>query len=239
MSVNLQAARWLGLGVALGFLFDWIAVWREWKPLKPFTKPLAMLMVILWTAFSAQQVSPAVGLLLAAQTFGLLGDILLLFPEQAFSLGLGSFLVGHLVYLGLLISTLPSLLVHNASNLPAWGWLLIGLLLWIGILLFVYRLFSPLPEQRGVSKGLWIAIQGYSWVLSAMVAVSLITALQSSGRPRIQLALPLGALLFLVSDSMLTYDRFIQAFHRAQLWVRISYHLAQFALAWGFLALLP
>jgi len=129
MRVDPGAAGWLGLGVAFGFLIDWIAVLLEWKVIKPFTKPLAMLMVILWTAFCPRQgFSPGLGMLLAAQAFGLVGDILLLFPEKAFFLGLGSFLLGHVFYLGLLISSLPSIFLENSSVLPPWGWLLMGLL---------------------------------------------------------------------------------------------------------------
>ena len=113
-----------------------------------------------------------------------------------------------------------------------------GFLLWMVILFLIYRLFRPLPEQAGVSKWLWIAIQVYSWILSAMLVITLIAAFLTTNQIMIRLALPLGAVLFLVSDSMLTYNRFIQPFHRAQFWVRITYHLAQFALAWGFLSLL-
>ena len=98
-----------GLGVAVAFLLDWVAVWFDWKSLKPFTKPLAMLTVIFWTVLNTQQFSPAVGLLIAAQACGLLGDILLLFPQKAFSHGLGAFLAGHVIYIGLLISTLPAM----------------------------------------------------------------------------------------------------------------------------------
>ena len=237
--VDPQAAGWLGLGVAAGFLLDWAAVGLGWKAVKPFTKPLAMLMVILWTAWrSPAGISLAVGWLLAAQAFGLLGDILLLFPEKAFSLGLGAFLMGHIIYLGLLISVLPGLWVGSISFFVPLGWILVGLVCWSAILILIYRLFKPLPGQKGVTKWLWVAIQAYSWILSAMAALTLVAGLQSSGPIPGRVALPLGALLFLVSDSMLTYNRFIQPFDQAQLWVRITYHLAQFSLAWGFLAML-
>ena len=234
-----QAFGWLGWGVAAGFLLDWAAVGLGWKAVKPFTKPLAMLLVIFWTAWRfPQDTSLAVGWLLAAQAFGLLGDILLLFPQIAFSLGLGAFLIGHVIYLGLLISVLPELWVGSTSILVPLGWILMGLLFWGAILVLIYRLFKPLPEKVGVSKWLWVAIQAYSWILSAMVAMTFVAGLQAASPIPGRIALPLGALLFLVSDSMLTYNRFIQPFDRAQLWVRITYHLAQFSLAWGFLAML-
>jgi len=233
------AIGWWGLWVAVGFLLDWAAITFKWRRIKPFTKPLAMLLVMVWTAINGgQESSFTLGLLLAAQALGLLGDILLLFKEKAFSAGLAAFLAGHFFYLALLINRLP--VVFGVGQFSFWAlrWLLLGLVLWPGIIALVYRLFRSLPEQENLSRGLWIAIQAYSWVLSAMVVLALIVALQSGGSFFEWFALPLGALLFLVSDSMLTYDRFVKSFNRAQLWVRITYHLAQFSLAWGFLKLI-
>jgi uncharacterized membrane protein YhhN len=48
--------------------------------------------------------------------------------------------------------------------------------------------------------------------------------------------LPVGTFLFWVSDSLLAYNKFLNPIRRGQLWVRISYHLAQLCLAAGFLS---
>ena len=42
-----------------------------------------------------------------------------------------------------------------------------------------------------------------------------------------------GALLFLCSDILLAVDRFAYPFPRSRLWVRVTYHLGQLALAAG------
>lgn len=232
-------ASWWGLGVAAAFLFDWAAIALEWKAIKPFSKPLAMGMVILWTVFSIEGgFSPVHGWLLAAQFFGLLGDIFLLLPEKAFPAGLGAFLFGHFIYIGLMISTLLRFIAGSSPAPIPWRDISLGLALWVGTLILIYHFLKSLSVQKRVSQWLWAAIQAYSWVLSALVSLALIASLQSSDPLLSRAALPLGAFLFLISDSMLTYNRFIQAFSRAQLWVRITYHLAQFSLAWGFLALL-
>lgn len=246
---ELQSIGGWGLLVAAGFLLDWAAIACKWKRIKPFTKPLAMFLVMVWTALNGGQASLfLLGLLLAAQALGLLGDILLLFPEKAFSAGLAAFLTGHLFYLGLLINGLTAVFRESESSFGPFGWrpfewrqfvwLLSGFVFWLGMMALVYRLFRHLPEQENLSRGLWLGIQAYSWILSAMVVMALIMALQSGGSFLERYALPLGALLFLISDSMLTYDRFVKSFNRAQLWVRITYHLAQFSLAWGFLMLI-
>ena len=236
---ELQPIGWWGLGVGAGFLLDWAAIAFKWRRIKPFTKPLAMFLVIVWTAIKGGQENFfLLGLLLAAQALGLLGDILLLFPKKAFSAGLAAFLAGHFFYLVLLITGLPAVFGEGEFSLGAFKWLLLGLVSWPGIMALVYRLFRSLPEKEDLSHGLWIGIQAYSWVLSAMVIMALIVALQSGGSFLERFSLPLGALLFLISDSMLTYDRFVKSINRAQLWVRITYHLAQFSLAWGFLGLI-
>jgi len=229
------ATSWIGLGVASSFLLDWAAVAFDWQRLKPFTKSLAMLLVILWTAASAmEELSVQLGLLIAAQTCGLLGDIMLLFPEQAFTAGLGAFLVGHIFYLGLLVGFYLNLFGSGGIQAISLEWLFLGTGVWAAFLILFYRILRPLPEQGEVTVQLWVGIQAYAWLLSAMVALALVIAIQSDTGNLSWFALPLGALLFLVSDAMLTYNRFLKPFHRAQLWVRITYHLAQFALAWGF-----
>ena len=50
--------------------------------------------------------------------------------------------------------------------------------------------------------------------------------------------LPAGALLFFISDSLLAYDRFTRKTPAIRLWVMVTYHLAQFGLAAGFIAAL-
>lgn len=237
--VNWPAACWLGLGVLIGFVLDWSAIAMDWRRIKPLTKPLAMVMLMIWTAVSAGAgITLPLGLLLAAQALGLIGDILLLFPEGSFFAGLGCFLFGHLLYLSLLVLEIILLFYKGVLFTHHLWWLLVGFVLWIGILIMISRLFKTLPDQAGISRGLWVAIQAYSWVLSSMVALTLCVAIRSNNPLPVRIALPFGATLFLISDLLLTYNRFISAIAHAQLWVRITYHLAQFGLAWGFLSLI-
>lgn len=237
--VNWPAAPWLGWGVLIGFLLDWSAIAMDWRRIKPVTKPLAIVILMIWTAVSAGVgITLPLGLLLAAQAFGLIGDILLLLPEKAFFAGLSSFFVGHLLYLGLLVYKIFRLFDRGELFTQHLGGVLVGLMLWSVLLILIYRLLKPLPGPGGISRRLWVAIQTYAWILSSLVALTWLIALRSSSPLSARLALPFGALLFLISDGLLSYNRFIRAFAHAQLWVRITYHLAQFSLAWGFLNLI-
>jgi uncharacterized membrane protein YhhN len=237
---DLQAASWWWLVVAAGFLLDWIAIAMDWNRIKPFTKPLAMVLVILWTMASVSGViSQLLGLLLAAQVFGLLGDILLLLPDKAFSTGLGAFLIGHILYIALLFNRISFLFTDSATRLKMTGLVFGGLIiLWVGLLVLFYWIFKRLACQEGISGFLWLGIQAYAWVLSGMAVLALVVSLLFDGPTMARVILPVGALLFLLSDFLLTYNRFVKSFERAQLWVRITYHLAQFGLAWGFLAVI-
>lgn len=237
--VDLQAAGWISLGVAAGFLLDWAAVAFRWERLKPFTKALAMVMVILWTGTMAEGGLPiSAALLIAAQACGLLGDIMLLFPEKAFAAGLSAFLVGHIFYLGLLVSRYWHAFGFDWARAGTLGWTLLAIGLWGALLALFYWIFYPVPGKSEVSRELWVGIQAYAWLVSAIAALALVVAWRFNGNLLDRFALPFGALLFLFSDAMLIYNRFLKPFDRAQLWVRITYHLAQFSLAWGFMAIL-
>lgn len=236
---NMSQLGWLGLGVLGGFLLDWAAIYFSWNALKPYTKPLAMILLISWTVTGANgQVSFGLILLIFAQIFGLLGDILLLFSNRFFMTGIAAFLIGHLFYLALLFSADVRFLSFSPISGLQIFWHLLGLVLWAGILILVYKIFRNLPNSKNMTSPLWAAIQVYLWILSAMLVLSVVVAGILGVRFGWHWLLPVGSALFLLSDSLLTYNRFMQSFNSAQFWVRISYHLAQISLAGGFIALI-
>jgi len=233
MNDVLQGLAPFALVVLAGFLLDWCAVYSGWKRIKPLTKVLAMLLLI---CFMLNQVGwqindTAIFLLLFAQGFGLAGDIFLLFPPKWFLWGLGSFFVGHLFYLTLFIQKI----LESIQNVKFSFIMVIGIIAvlgaWTAILVGFYRVLNQHRDQ----KKLWIAIQVYGWMLSGMTVFAFLLILLLPGFETVYLFLPTGALLFMVSDCLLAYNRFVKPIPRGQLWVRISYHLAQFLLAVGFL----
>lgn len=96
-------STWLVIAVFTGFVVDWLAIAFHWVKVKPFSKISAIVLLILWTLTVGNwQIELMLGLLVLAQIFGLSGDVFLLLSDRWFIWGLGSFLVGNLVYLSLI-----------------------------------------------------------------------------------------------------------------------------------------
>lgn len=239
MTELLGELPWYTVAVFFAFLLDWLAVALGWNRLKLFTKPLAMLLVILWTLTSFNfTLDLFVGLLVLAQVFGVMGDIFLLFPKQWFLIGLASFLTGHITYIALLFLILTE---SNAKGLARefslWMFLLGGSIL-VLLMAFFYKYLSPNLIGQKAKQKIWIAGQFYMFTLSGFMLLSCITAFLMTGETLTRFLLSLGGILFLMSDFMLVYDKFVRRIQLGQLWVRITYHLAQFSLAWGFVAMI-
>jgi len=221
--------------VFAGFLLDWIAVAFNWRKIKPIAKVLAMVLLILWTLDNVSwAINPSIMLLLLAQLSGLLGDIFLLLSHRWFLPGLGAFLVGHLFYIALLIINMAFIvdLSSNALIYPA----VIAAVLWGFALRIVYSIFKQehfISHRNG--NLLWVLVQLYIWVLSGLMFLTFVRFFLQLGFDRTLWLLPIGGLLFLISDTLLAYDRFVSRINRGQLWVHMTYHLAQFCLAGGFL----
>ena len=181
-------------------VLDWIAVARQIKPLEYLAKPATLLALIAWAALHPQA-SPW---LLVALGFSLLGDVFLMLPVNAFVAGLGSFLIGHLAYLGAFSAPWPSR-----------GWWLLGLV----------AVTSPVVRSllRAVQPAsLQVAVGVYILAISTMVASAL------AGGVTLAVA---GALLFMASDLMIGWNRFVRPWDWAKLAIIVTYHLGQLALA--------
>ncbi len=234
----LGGQAWLLLFVFGGFFLDWMAIGFHWKRLKPITKPMAMLILILWT-FNAfdWSIDLFAGLLIAAQFFGLWGDIFLLFAKRWFKWGLVSFLFGHFSYLALCSMIIAAQLTINRPE-RMFFWIALCAAIWITLLVIFYPFFGARYKKQHGRDALWIPIQFYFWILSGFDAVSLFAVLIAMPLPFwMAIFLPLGAALFLLSDFLLATNRFIHTIKKAQLIVRITYHLAQVFLAIGVIVL--
>ena len=142
--------------------------------------------------------------LVAALGFSLLGDVFLMLPADLFLAGLGAFLVAHLAYIG----------AFPASVVPRLIWLAVVL----GVLAPVaIRILRAVPD-----RGLRAPVAVYSVAIALMVA----SAIASGSAVAIA-----GAGLFLVSDMMIAWNRFVQPHPWAPLAIIVTYHLGQVGLA--------
>lgn len=145
-------------------------------------------------------------LFMAALMFCGIGDISL--ERGLFTLGLGAFLVGHLFYLTVFCRRLE-------LNLKK------GLLL-ILLLLYGASLINYLAPHLGDMR---TPVLVYMGVIFAMTAAAI------CGRDNHALV-ALGATLFVLSDSLIAINRFVEPVPGARYWIMSLYYGAQFFLTW-------
>lgn len=175
---------------------------------------LAALLLTAW-AWGAADVAGGVALLVGLG-FSLIGDALLLSSSTpAFMGGLSAFLAAHLAYV-----------VAFASR----GWSLLGVVVAAACVApFAVRSF---PRVRRAAVGAGGPMLGHA--VTAYAAAILAMALAAGGTG---LALVLiGAVAFVVSDTVLGLDRFDAPRAQAHLVVMASYHVAQGAIVVGLLS---
>ncbi len=198
-----------------------------------------MALILGWTlSATGFQLGLFIILLLLSQVMGLAGDVFLLFPQRLFFLGLISFLSGHVLYGILLVKLLKQALTEHTFTLFDVYFVVICIGIWLIVMLCFYKILDFNEMAAPASKRLWVACQLYALILSGLVVFSILLVRISDPTPFQSLLLPIGASLFLFSDILLAYDRFIKRIDHGQLIVRITYHLAQFSLAMGFVAMI-
>ncbi len=202
----------LAAAVAVG---DWAAVARRYFRLEYLLKPLTLALLVVATVTA--DLGPAHGWVVGALVCGLLGDIGLLISrddraDAGFVLGLAAFLIGHLFYL-------VAFARHGLHGLFA----LAGVLIVGGA-----AALALTPVLRGVrnraGQELAVVVGGYSAVLGAMAVLAVATASPLTA---------LGGLLFLASDTVLAYDRFVRRLRHGPVYVIVTYHLAQLLIVIG------
>lgn len=209
---------WLGLTILLSGL-NWMAVWHGWQAWNYASKALIMVFLLAWLA-ACTSLSGAARWFGAGLFLSLTGDILLLLSARFFIHGLCAFLITHVCYLAGFLSPPPA--ISSAVLLVG----LISLSLWAVIYALIRTAVKLNPAYRKLRQPLAV----YSLAICAMAASAIMTLLRPDWPPQAAGLAASGALLFLFSDVLLAYDRFIQPLPEARLWKRITYHLGQQAI---------
>jgi uncharacterized membrane protein YhhN len=200
----------VGAGVAA--IANWISRWRPNNALETITKPLATLLIVAF-ASTVNSSHPGVRwLVVAGLVLCLIGDVLLMPVVDNFVGGLGSFLIGHLLF-GVAVLRRP----HGHVALA--GLALVPLLAVVGT-------FGPaiVKGARRRAAALGIAVTAYLVVIASM---AMLVAL--SGSPWAIV----GATFFVISDTLLGYDLFAKPFESARVAIMVTYHLALVGLTLG------
>lgn len=197
---------WLFAATVTGLLYlvpSPVGPWWGWV-LKPLT---TLLLIGLATrgASSGYRRLMLLGLLLS-----LAGDVFLMLPGDWFIPGLASFLCAHIAYTVAFWRSRP--------GWTAWGWGVAVALVGIGS--FMYSQFMPSLQPQG--PVMLAAVAAY---VVAILLMTLRAVLTQDG------VIAVGALLFLLSDAILGWNRFAAPVPLADLWIMVAYWSGQ-----GFLA---
>lgn len=198
---------------ALAAIADWSAVASRNKRLEVYAKPAATAALVLAAQFLAGGPSERRSWFIAALVLSLLGDVFLMLEPEEFIAGLVAFLLAHLAYIaGFAVG--PDL-----SALPVW----------LGIAIaaaFAATVGSVVIARSPPSLKVPVAL--YMTVICAMVVAAIAAG---------PLLAVVGAMLFLASDSILGWRKFVQEQPWMPVAVMTTYHAAQALLVLSLLGL--
>lgn len=203
-----------GLGIALlctlvAALANWSTRVRPNELLETFSKPLTTILVI-WVAIAANGPHLATVFAVLGLVFCLIGDIALLDAIDKFVVGLGAFLIGHVVFIAMFVA----LHLHH----PVWG---AGALIVLAVhgATIGRRIVAGAASQDSTLR---IPVTTYLFVITAMAVVAVMT-----GR---WWAIA-GAVAFVISDTVLGWRAFVSEKKWMALTVMVTYHAALVGLA--------
>ncbi len=219
-------AQWVGIAIAIA-VWDWFAVGLDRRRLGYLTKPavmIALLFAVLSGARALPQPSPMLSWTAVALFFSLWGDVFLMLPKERFLWGLAAFLLAHVAYL----------LAFN-MRAPRFDFWAAGLAIAVGLAAGKYYERLRVALEAGGRHSLVKPVTAYLVVISLMVLSALLLPLQASVSRGGAISVAAGAVLFLISDALLAWNRFVQPIPHGRLWTRILYHTGQIAITAGVL----
>lgn len=211
---------WLYLFIA-DFILEMLAISGHWNALGIVTKPMLVALLLVWFLSVTYKRATIRYWVVLALVFSWLGDVFLMVPETGsnyFILGLSGFLIAHILYI------IFFLRIRKHEN-PVQRWLIPVFILVVAyslsLLLFLLPTLGPLK----------IPVALYGLTISVMFLMA-IHAISISKGPTAYWFMA-GALLFVLSDSMLAINKFHAAFPGADIGIMVTYGLAQLALVNG------
>jgi len=153
-------------------------------------------------------------LLLITLVFSAAGDILLALTfENSFLFGLGAFLIAQIFY---------QIHFWPYRNWKRWKWLPIG-----AVVLFALVILNLLLPKLDKMQ---IPVLIYMLVICLM-AISAVMAVNKQHKAMY------GAIIFLVSDTLIAWNLFLEPVAYASYWIMFTYYLAQYCLVCGLIGL--
>ncbi len=184
------------------------------------TKPLIVITVAGYFFYATKNVQSRLKVwIISALLFSWGGDILLMFQDKKslfFLLGLSSFLLAHIFYIIFLHK------VRLAEKIKPRLWTLLVVAVYYSVLI---AFLSPwLGDMR-------LPVRVYGMVISFMLLLALHLLFLANRKAGLYIAI--GAILFVLSDSLLAINKFYQPFEAAGFLIMLTYGLAQLFLIIG------
>jgi len=203
------SAVFLFIAAAMSLL-NWLSVGKNSAILEYISKPAATIAFLLTVAtFDVVHDAPW-GWRIAAFVFCLAGDVFLMLPKDAFIPGLASFAVAQILFT-----------VSFATGETTATRLIVGLVVAIPLAAFLARRFVKAIRASGHGE-LVAPVCVYMIVISAMA----VGAIGSGNAVAIA-----GALIFMVSDSLIAETRFVKERAWHSVGIMVTYHVALTGLA--------
>jgi len=201
-------------------ILDWYVFYKGWKIeflLKPLTMVFLFSFLLTSTALQGIALWYGIGVILS-----LAGDIFMMLPKEQFKAALIVFLLAHIAYIIGLNPTLPPV--------NAFGMIMAVLLGMIGARLYK-RIAAGLLAQGKES------LQKPVFAYTAVITIMLLSALLTFSRPEwdrnAAITVSLGAALFMLSDAILAWTKFVKPIKNGRVINVAIYHLGQILLIYG------
>lgn len=195
-------AWFLLVAAAVLALVDWMAVARHRRAVEYVCKPATLVLMIGLALALDPADDTQRAWFVVALVLSLIGDVFLMLPRDAFVPGLASFLLAHLAYIG-------GLRLESDGFEPA-------AFVVIGMAVAIAR-----PVLVSVERSLFLPVFLYMVVITAMAVCAVNTG--DSGAI-------VGAVVFMMSDSLIAWNRFVSPLRHARVAIMSTYHVAQAAL---------
>ena len=193
---------------------------------KPVLMPLLALTAVL-SLIPSKAPTILVWYVTLALTFGTVGDVLLIHPKnkKRFLGGLGAFFIGHIFYLCIFAPAI--------SKLPVWSYF-IAAICTAGVVFVSWLTINKPKGKTGIS------ICFYVVMLCALIFSGIANVIDyyparpywahGEGSP---LTILFGAILFMISDSVLSLSLFKKDFYPSRFIIMLTYIAAQVLLVYG------
>ena len=209
-------------GFAIIFFAELIATANDLTEIRFFTKPLITISLMLFLYFAIERKGRFTNKIITGLFFSLLGDVLLMFAhidQIYFMLGLGTFLIAHLFYISAFyLDSTNKIQVHKRYVLP------IFMVFGFFCISYYYIIRSHLGNMN-------IPVLVYSFVITIMGIMAALRYGKTNSKSFIWVLI--GAIFFIISDSILAYNKFVEQIDAGDLFIMSTYMLAQFFITMG------